>query len=113
MGDALRFWLSEELKRRRWSQRELARQADISQAFMNRVLSGNAKPSVNFCLKVAQVLDVSPVYLLQLAGLLPDDVKPPPEDDASLQEIVTLARSLSPDKRQQVLDYLRFLLSRG
>ena len=109
--DALRFWLSEELKRRGWSQRELARQTGISQGFVNRVLSGDAKPSVNFCLKVARVLDVSPVYVLQLAGILPDDVKPPPGDD-NLQEILTLARALPPDKRQQVVDYLRFLLGR-
>jgi transcriptional regulator with XRE-family HTH domain len=103
MSEALRDWLYEELERRKWSQRELARQADISQAFVNRVLSGNASPSINFCNQIARALGVAPEQVLRLAGILP-----PASDDSTLQELIELARNLSQEDREELLKYARF-----
>lgn len=105
MSEALRAWLSEELERRKWSKRELARQAGVSHAFVNRVLSGDLAPSVNFCRKIALVLGTPPETVLRLAGILPAS-----EDDPALTELQDLVKSLPPSQRKEALRYLRFLL---
>lgn len=111
--DALRFWLAQELKRRKWSHDKLAQRAGISRSFVTRIISGDARPSVNFCHKVAAALGEPPDKLLRLAGILPPGSPASPDDDATLQELVELARNLPPDARQQVLDYVRFLYQQG
>jgi len=112
MSEAFRFWLSQELDRRDWSHRELARQMETSQSYVSRVIKGENPPSVNFCHRVAKVLDESPEKLLRLAGIIPPAAPVQPSDDSTLQEVVELARSLPPDDRQQLLDYVRFLYQR-
>lgn len=109
MSEELRAWLAQELNRRKWSQRELARQAEVSQTFISQVLSGDAPPSVNFCHKIAQALNTPPETVLRLAGILPA----PTSEDSTLQELIDLARSLPPAERQQALDFIRFLLRKG
>jgi transcriptional regulator with XRE-family HTH domain len=104
MSDELRAWLAQELERRKWSQRELARQADISRAFVNRVLSGDISPSVNFCYKIAQALGEAPEKVLRLAGILPSNQT----EDNTLQELIELARNLPPEDRTELLKYARF-----
>lgn len=105
MGDKLKVWLSAELEKRHWSQRELARQSGISQALIWQVLSGDVPTSADFCIKVAQALDEPPDKLLRLAGILP--ASPASEDD-TLQELMDLARSLPPEDREELLKYARF-----
>jgi transcriptional regulator with XRE-family HTH domain len=103
-------WLKQELKSRAWSQNELARRAGISQFAVSSVLSGKRKPGATFCVKVAQAFRASPVYALQLAGILPEDTKLPAGiDDEAVKEILTIARNLPPEKRAEALRYLRFL----
>jgi transcriptional regulator with XRE-family HTH domain len=109
MSEALRLWLSEELNRRGWSQRELARQIGVSHSFVSKTLSGERSPSANFCNKIAQALDVAPETVLRLAGILPPASPGQPSDDSTLQELVELARNLPPERRQQILEYVRFI----
>lgn len=104
MSDKLRAWLSKQLEKRGWSQRKLARQSGVSQTFISQTLSGDVKPSVNFCYKIAQALDESPEKVLRLAGILPANQ---PEDD-TLQELIELARSLPPEDREELLKYAKF-----
>jgi len=107
MSEGFRTWLSGELDRRKWSQRELARQAGLSQSFVTKVLAGKTPPSVNFCHKVAQALGEPPEKLLRLAGILP--TLGDSEDDPTLEEINEIARNLPRSQRKEVLRYLRFL----
>lgn len=109
MSESLRVWVSQELNRRGWSYRELGRQADVSNALVSRTMTGDVSPSADFCIKVAKALKVSPEMLLRLAEILPPAQPATPADDATLQEIMELARNLSPDRRQQVLEYIRFM----
>lgn len=74
---------------------------------MSRVVTGDMPPSADFCIKVAQALGESPEKLLRLAGILPSA-----SEDDTLQELIELARSLPPEDRQQLLDYVRFLYQR-
>lgn len=109
MSEALRHWLSQELHRREWAYSELARLAGISRPLVSRTLSGDMPPSADFCIKVASALDIAPETVLRLAGILPPAPPASPADDSILQELVELARTLPTEKRQQVLDYVRFI----
>ena len=106
MSSRLRAWLSEELNTRGLSQGELARRCNISQSLISRTLSGDISPSADFCIKVAEALGVSPEYLLRLAEILPPESAV--SEDATLQELIEVAKNLSPENRQELLDYARF-----
>ena len=107
MSDRLRAWLTQELKVRQLSQRELAKQSGVSQTRISQTLSGDIPLSADFCIKVAQALDVSPEYLLRLAEILPPEITI--SDDATTQEIKELLKHLEPEQRQEVLNYIRYL----
>jgi transcriptional regulator with XRE-family HTH domain len=109
MSDGLKVWLSRELEKRRWSQRELARQSGISQPLISQTMSGEVSPSAEFCIKIAQALDESPEIVLRLAGILPPALPALPSDPPALQEMVELARRLTPEQLREALNYIRYL----
>jgi len=109
MNDRFKAWVEEERKRRGWSYRELARQSNVSQSLISRVLSDDMPATADFCIKIAQALEVSPETLMRLAGILPPASPASPADNTVLQELVELARNLPPDQQQQVLEYIRFI----
>lgn len=51
--------------------RELGRRSGVSQAQISNVISGMAKPSADFCIKVAIAFKLPPVTLMRYAGILP------------------------------------------
>ena len=108
MSDKLQTWLQEETTRRGWSYRELARQAGVSQSNMSRVVTGDMPASADFCIKVATALDITPAYVLTLAGILPDEPTPASTGPIT-SEIMHLVENLPPEKRKQVLEYVRFI----
>ena len=110
MGDELIVWLSAELEKRHWSQRELARQSGISQALVWQVLAGDVTPSADFCIKVAQGLNEPPEKLLRLAQILPPALS---ENDPTLQDLVDMVRNMPPEKRKEAMRYIRYLYQAG
>lgn len=107
MGDETDFrdWLSRELDRRSWSHNELARRTGISQAQVSSVLKGQRTVTCTFCIQIATALDETPEHVLRLAGILPKLFG----DDSTLQELTDAARTLTPEQRQEVLRFIRFL----
>lgn len=97
-------WLTDELTRRGWSHNELARRAGVSQPNVSGIINGRS-PGCDFCIRVAQALELSPVLLLVKAGILPPQS---PDDDSTIQELVELVRSLPPEDRKDVLQFARF-----
>ncbi len=103
-------WLKREMKLRGWSQNELARRADVSHFAISTVVANKRKPGATFCIKIAKALNTSPVYVLQIAGILPEDVElPATPDDTVIQEIVKVLRTLSPFYRDEILRHARYL----
>ena len=107
--EALKIWVTQELNKRNWTHAALATQAGVSRALISRILRGDMPASADFCIKVAQAFDESPEMVLRLAGILPPADPASPTDDSTLQELVELARNLPPERRQEVLRYIRFL----
>ena len=110
MSNGLKAWLVQELKVRQLSQRELARQSGVSQTRISQTLSGDIPLSADFCIKIAQALEISPEYLLRLAEILPPEVTS--SEDATTQEITELLKHLTPEQRQETLNYIKYLYQR-
>lgn len=109
MSDQFREWLTSEMEKRRFSQRALAKETGISQPVVSRVLNGEVKPSVDFCIKVARLFEYSHEFVLNLAGILPPASPVSDSDDPALQELIELVKRLSHTRRKQALDFLRYL----
>jgi transcriptional regulator with XRE-family HTH domain len=110
--EAFRFWLSEEINRRGWSRREFGRRAGLTSSFISKILLGKQTPTISFYHKTAQALSIPPETVLQVAGILSPVPPADPDDDSTLREIVELTRNMSPEDRQQILDYVRFVYHR-
>ena len=106
MSDELRTWLAQEIDRRGWSHRMLARQISLSHSLVSKALSGKMRASADFCIRVAQALDEPPEKVLRLAGILP--MSPANEHEQALKEILDIAKNMTPENRQDLLNYARY-----
>lgn len=106
MSDKLITWLTGELRTRGWSHRELARRASLSQTAISTVLSGERLPGWDFCAAIARPLEVTPEDVLRLAGLLPNLLGP--SDDLLIRQLSERFNQLSFDRRQRVLEFVKF-----
>lgn len=102
-------WLIEELERRGWTQRELARRADTTSTTVSDVINGKRRPTWEFCEKIAQALGEPPTRLFRLAGLLTT----PALDDATAQQILDTLRDMTHEERSDVLEYAKMRYRRG
>jgi transcriptional regulator with XRE-family HTH domain len=83
-------WLTNELEKRTWSMRELARRASISHSWVADIVSGVKPPSWDFCAAIAKPLRYTPVQIFVVAGLVP------------MADINMLASTDSPDADPRV-----------
>lgn len=108
MSDDFRKWLRSQIKIAGLSQRALARQMNMSQAYVNEVFTGSKSPSTEFCRRVAEELNVDSEFVFRLAGILP-----PASDQAEsllAEELLILFRQLTPGNQNDVLSYARWRL---
>lgn len=64
-------WLSEEVKQRGWTFRELGRRAGLSSGAISKVMTGTTDPTWEFCTKIAEAMEMSSVDVFRQAALLP------------------------------------------
>ncbi|MCB9107634.1 MAG: helix-turn-helix transcriptional regulator [Anaerolineales bacterium] len=105
MNNDFNAWVEREINRRGWSHAELGRRASLAQATVSNVIAGKRAPGCEFCIKIAQAFDISPVLVLVKAGMLPPQE---PNEDTATQELIELIKNLSPETRDEVLQYVRF-----
>jgi len=90
--------------------RELARRANISHAWISKILAGD-HPSWDFCAAIAPALGVSPIEVLLVAGkLTPTDVRralPALDYATPAQELIALISALNEEDQQAALQFLR------
>lgn len=97
-------WLDGELKERGWNQAELARRSlGVSRPTINNILNLKQTPTWDFCVSIARAFRIPPETVFGKAGLLPP--LPAPLDDLSLRELVDLAKRLTTEERQELLEY--------
>ncbi len=99
-------WLLKELDARRWSMRELARQTEVSESTISRIISGKRNPSSALCRRMAEALRVPPERVFREAGLLPNYS----DESPRTKEALYLFRKLPEDERRRILLIMRTLL---
>jgi len=105
ISDKLIEWLIKEIEQRGWSQRELARRANLAPTTVSEVIAGRTRPGLEFCKGIGKALDVPAADVLRLAGLLP----PITEDIRLNEECLYNFNLLSVEHRRLVIIILRAL----
>jgi len=99
-------WVRQEIDKRGWQQKALARLAGISEAQVSRVLSGEREAGADFCLGLAFALSLPPVEVFRRAGLLPPRTDPNPTQT----ELLAITDGLNDDAIATLLDVANALL---
>lgn len=107
MENEFAAWLLDELKKRDWNQSDLSQRSGISQGAISKVLLGQRKPGLEFCVGVAKALRIPSESIFRAAGLLPEI----PEDAEGKEELDYLFNTLSDEGKNDLLIYARFLLA--
>ena len=100
-------WLLSELDERGLSYSEAARRGGISHARISQVISGG-NPGPEFCLGVADALNLPALTVFQKAGLLPSESK----TSSKGREALHLFEKLSLAQQELVLTQIRALVER-
>lgn len=87
-----------------YSQNALAKRAGIAQATLSAIEAATKSPSVETVILLAKALDVSVSQLI--TGKKIDQGT---QEDPLIDQIIKNARKLTPERRQQLEDYARFL----
>ena len=107
MGNNFGDWLLEELNRRDWSLAELARRGKIDGGNLSRVVNKYRNPGPEMCRGLAKALGYSEEYVFRKAGLLSPETPVTKEEieKLSLRELIKAFEGLTPDEREDVVDY--------
>jgi transcriptional regulator with XRE-family HTH domain len=78
-GTPLSDWLRKQIRRRQWSQSDLARELGVGTGTISRWMNGR-QPDTRYCERIADVFGVEADLVLTLAGHRPE-VEPIDPDD--------------------------------
>ena len=98
-------WLNTHMQLDNLGTRETARRAGISHPLISDILNGG-KPSLETCSVLAELFKTPPEEVLRMAGLLP----PKAQKDVIKERADYLMQRLSPEKQQQAVEFLEFLV---
>jgi len=104
-------WLEKELETRGWPISELARRAEVSHPAISRLISGVRNPGPDLCRAIAKGLEISEEKVFRMAGLLSE--LPMPEDDFTFAEVYDMMQRLTPEERQEILEYVEWRYRRA
>jgi transcriptional regulator with XRE-family HTH domain len=103
-------WLEKEIEKRGWTMSEMARRCDVSQPAISRVVSGERGAGPELCRAIAHAFEMPEEKVFRIAGLLSQ--LPAPEEDLPFAEVLTLMKTLPPDERLEILEYVRWRYKR-
>ena len=101
-------WLETEIQQRSWSYRELSRRANLSPTIVSKVMTQASLPGLQFCIGIAQALNISPEFVLRKAGHLPAL----PDIQAEAEELLHHFQAMTPDNRHRLTAIARTLNNR-
>lgn len=100
-------WLTKELDKRKMSQAELARLANVSRAAISNLLNDTRQPGPEILLGIAKALKLPPEFVFRRAGLLPEEKN---KLDEIFQEMAAILETLGDNDRDEILKFARFRL---
>ncbi len=98
--------IDEELNRRNWTRSDLAREAKLNSASLSLVWSGQRKPGLEMCVKIAKALGVSEISVLRWAKLIPEG----PQDVAEYEDFYHLFDKIPNERKAEVKRILEVLV---
>ena len=104
-------WLNEELQKRDWSQRELARRSGLSSSSVHHVFQGRRDPGTKFCKAIAKALHIPVEDVYREANLLPPEIGDAKED-MTLKEVWNILQTMDADQLREARRYLLYLSTR-
>lgn len=99
-------WLAKELEGRGWNPSEMARRCSVSHVAILRVISGERNAGPDLCRAIAKALEMPEEKVFRLAGHL--SALPAPDDDLSFAEVYDMMKRLTPEERQEILEYVEW-----
>jgi len=107
--DTFNEWLFSEMRKRRWTQADLAQQAGITRGAVSHLFSNTRKPGVELLKAVAAALGLPRENVYRAAGLLEAE----PEVTPRLREWIKLFVDADEETRELLLDHARFFTARA
>ncbi|MBN2392064.1 MAG: helix-turn-helix transcriptional regulator [Anaerolineae bacterium] len=111
MATNLSTWLTQRLQQEGWSMRELARRANISHTWVNKVINEESDPSADFCIAIAKAFHIAPEDLMRIAGVIAP--KPNDTENPTLREIWSYLRTMDHEQLRAVREFVRFQSATG
>lgn len=111
VSDSLNKWVHKQINAYGWSMRELGRRSGLSPSYISDVLAGKQEPGAKFYQGVAGAFDLTIESIEQLdrEGVLPKNRA----IEQDYQDLMEMAKKLSPDDLKDVLDYTIYRLRRS
>lgn len=106
MDTLFKEWLEGELKKKNWSQSDLARAAKVSRATISNLLNDVRNPGPELLSKVANALDYSDIHVFRKAGIL----DPVPETTELAELAAALFSKFPDDEKEELLTYMQLKL---
>ena len=101
-------WLQEEMDKRGWSQSDLARNADLNRAVINKLLNGKSQPQPPTLEAISRALKMPLEMTYRAAGLLPASK----DHDDDMEEAMHIFNSIqSTQHRATALALLKALIT--
>jgi transcriptional regulator with XRE-family HTH domain len=107
MKNGMAAWLARWIHDNDSSMRKLATRIGTSHTTISDIISGQREPTYEFCVKLATGLKLPKETILKEAG-----IEDPISEDATLQEIIEIARSMTPEQRRDYRKYGLFLFGK-
>jgi transcriptional regulator with XRE-family HTH domain len=110
MAEEISFadWLTEQLHYKHMTQKDLADKAGLGKSTINKLVNRKImRPDPRTYVAIAKALDISPITVFRIAGILPPDVELP-----ELEDYKVVISGLSPEARITGLELLRALARR-
>ncbi len=108
MTEDLRTWVSQKLKEKSWSHRELARRGGCSNTLISDALKGARPITLDFCLAVSKGLSEPLWNVLQMGGLI-DDVPLDLIADGEVRALISKYNLLPPEGKLELKTILGWL----
>ena len=97
-------WLRAEIKKRGWSQEELAERMGITPAQVSYVLNEQRGPGDKFCRDLAYALKMSEIAIFVQAGRMSQTTNP---EELTLRELYAILSELPPEEQRAILHEAR------
>lgn len=102
-------WLILEIKKRGWSQADLARETGITSGGVSNLFNSTRGPSPETCISIARAFGYPPELVFRKAGLLPEKS----ETDQITEQAIFLFKQLGLGDKEEIIELMEAKIRRA